>query len=120
MTVHRGDMLDSPAGAEGSGARVDLDRVAGCPGFQGPRDAHRIRSPGPPFRLAIRGESADRGDRLACDPVSDHLPDRGRRDLMSGTGRYRHPHLFSQLVLSCVEVHRGRVVLRPHQQLRTS
>ncbi len=83
MTVHSGDMLDSPAGAEGGGARVDLDRVAGCLGFQGPGDAHRIRSPGPPFRLAIRGDSPDRGDRLACDPVSDHTPDRGRRDRMS-------------------------------------
>ncbi len=29
MTVKSGEMLDGPAGAEGSGARVDLDRVAG-------------------------------------------------------------------------------------------
>ncbi len=40
-------------------------------------------SPGPPFRFAILRESTDRGDRLACDPVSDHTPDRGRRDLVS-------------------------------------
>ena len=79
MTVKSGDMLDSPAGAEGCGARVALDRVAGCPGCQDPGDAHRIGSPGPPFRLAIRGDSADRGDLLACDPVSDHTPDRVAR-----------------------------------------
>ncbi len=29
MTVHRGDMLDSPAGAEGRGECIDLHRVAG-------------------------------------------------------------------------------------------
>ena len=87
MTVKSGNMLDSPAGAEGGGARVDLDRVAGCPGFQGPGDAHRIRSPGPPCRLAVLRDSTDRGDRLACDPVSDHTPDRGRRDLAATPGR---------------------------------
>ncbi len=38
---------------------------------------------------------------------------------VSGKGRYRHPHLFSKAVLSWVELNRGRVVLRPHQQLRT-
>ena len=82
MAVNGGDMLDCPTGAEGGGERVDLDRIAGCPGFQGPGDAHRIRSPGPPFRFAVRRDSADRGDRLAGDPVRDQLPDRGRRDLM--------------------------------------
>ncbi len=40
-------------------------------------------SPGPPFRLAVLRDSTDRGDRLACDPVSDQWPDRGCRDRMS-------------------------------------
>ncbi len=39
---------------------------------------------------------------------------------LSDTGRYRHPHLFRKSVLSCVDLNSGRVVLRPHQQLRTS
>ncbi len=83
MTVKSGDMFDGPAGAEGGGERVDLHRVAGCLGFQGPGDAHCIGSPGPPCRFAIMRKSPDRGDRLACDPVCDHTPDRGRRDLVS-------------------------------------
>ncbi len=94
MTVKSGDMLDSPAGATGGGERIDLHRVAGCLGFQGPGDAHRIGSPGPPFRFAVLRESTDRGDRLACDPVSDHTPDRGRRDLVSVPARQPLRGLF--------------------------
>ena len=95
MTVKSGDMLDSPAGATGGGERIDLHRVAGCLGFQGPGDAHRIGSPGPPFRFAVLRESTDRGDRLACDPVSDHTPDRGRRDLVSVPARQPLRGLFT-------------------------
>ena len=80
MAVNGSDMLDCPTRAEGGGERVDGHRVAGCPGFQGPGDAHRIRSPGPPLCLAVRRESADRSDQLACDPVRDQLSDRGRRN----------------------------------------
>ncbi len=46
MTVKSGDMLDGPAGAEGGGERIDLHRVAGCLGFQGPGDAHPHRVSG--------------------------------------------------------------------------